>query len=146
MCLSVFTLKFRFSSSSSLYLLITFFYCFLCFHTTWTQGASKSCGRSAALISNVEIAVYLIPQGIPEGRVWPKFTFSFHSLFLHEQTPASFWLTFIALILLEPQVFSLFFMKQFFINSSVTYLQLVFSPMVSLLKFCTIPLAQTNSS
>lgn len=116
----------RFPSSSSLYLLITFFHPLLFFHTTWTQGASKRCGRSAALIYNMEIVV-----DIHEGRVQLRFTFSFHSLFLHEKTPASFGLTSTTLILLEPWVCSLFFMKELFISSSVTYLQLIFLPQFS---------------
>lgn len=124
MCFSVFNLKFLDFLPHFLSLPFNhIFYPFLCFHTTWTQRASKSCGRSAALIYSVEIAV-----GIPEGRVRLRFTFSFQSLFLHEQTPASFWLTSTTLILLKTQVFSLFFMKQLFISWSVTFLQLVFLP------------------
>lgn len=57
----------------------------LAYHPDSKERASKSSDRSAALVPGVKNAVH-----IPEGGVGLSLTFSFHSLFLHEQTPASF--------------------------------------------------------
>lgn len=49
------------------------------------EGASKVSGRSAAVARGGKNAV-----GTPESGAWLTLTFSFHSLFPHEQTPLSF--------------------------------------------------------
>lgn len=57
----------------------------LAYHLDSKEGASKISGRSAALVYSVKNAM-----GIPKGGVLLSLTVSFHSLFLHEQTLASF--------------------------------------------------------
>lgn len=75
----------------------------LAYHLHSKERASKISGSSAALVYSVKNGM-----DIPEGGVWLSLTFSFHSLFLHEKTPARFWLILTTLILLETLVFSLF--------------------------------------
>lgn len=54
-------------------------------HLDSKEGASKTSSGSAALVYSMKYAM-----GTPESGVWLSLTFSFHSLFLHEQTPAGF--------------------------------------------------------